>query len=166
MASFATCWEPISSTRGLGAGVFAFTSMQSVTFEAGATTTGSNSFYYCNNLNSVTLPDSVTSIGVQSFARSGLPSITLPSSVTSIGSNAFFYCFSLSSITMPSSTTSIGSGAFAYCTSLATINCLATTAPTLGATAFSNTSATQIHVPVGATGYGTTYGSLTVVADL
>jgi len=62
--------------------------------------------------------------------------------------------------------TSIGSYAFALCTSLATVNCLATTAPTLGSRAFYGISATEIHVPVGATGYTSTYGGLTVVFDL
>jgi len=62
--------------------------------------------------------------------------------------------------------TSIGDRAFEVCTNLATINCLATTAPTLGSNAFNIVSATDIHVPAGATGYGTTYGGLTVVADL
>jgi hypothetical protein len=62
--------------------------------------------------------------------------------------------------------TSIGSYAFALCSSLATVNCLATAAPTLGSFAFYGVASTEIHVPVGATGYGTTYGGLTVVADL
>jgi len=62
--------------------------------------------------------------------------------------------------------TSIGDDAFQGCSILATVNCLATSAPTLGSNVFLNISATQIHVPVGATGYGTTYGGLTVVLDL
>jgi hypothetical protein len=86
--------------------------------------------------------------------------------VTSIGNYSFASCSSLPSITFPDGVTSIGSGCFYYCTSLATINCLATTAPTLGSGVFSGTLTTEIHVPVGATGYGATYGGLTVVADL
>jgi len=62
--------------------------------------------------------------------------------------------------------TTIGSYAFDSASSLATVNCLATTAPTLGSDVFNNISATEIHVPVGATGYTATYGGLTVVADL
>ena len=67
---------------------------------------------------------------------------------------------------MPSSVTSIGSYAFGYSQNLSTINCLATTAPSLGSGAFAYTGNGTIHVPVGATGYGTTYGGLTVIADL
>jgi hypothetical protein len=62
--------------------------------------------------------------------------------------------------------TTIGDYAFVTSVSLATINCLATTAPSLGSYAFYQTQATEIHVPVGATGYTATYGGLTVVADL
>jgi len=108
----------------------------------------------------------VTSIGSYCFAYSSLASITLPinNNFTSI-TNGCFVGTAITSITIPSSITSIGSSAFRF-SSLATINCLATTAPTLGSNAFYSISATSIHVPVGATGYGTTYGGLTVIADL
>jgi hypothetical protein len=110
----------------------------------------------------------VTSIGSFAFSScTSLPSITIPNAVTSIGSYAFYGCTSLSSITIPNGVTSIGSSAFNSCTSLATINCLATTAPTLsGVNHFTGVAATEIHVPVGATGYGATYGGLTVIFDL
>ena len=44
-----------------------------------------------------------------------LTSVTIPNSVTSIGSCAFSVCSSLTSITIPNSVTSIGSWAFYYC---------------------------------------------------
>ena len=47
-----------------------------------------------------------------------LQSITIPDSVTSIGVSAFLMCSSLQSITIPDSVTSIGDGAFSCCTSL------------------------------------------------
>lgn len=42
-----------------------------------------------SGLTSVTIPDSVTSIGELAFANSGLTSITIPENVSSIGSSAF-----------------------------------------------------------------------------
>ena len=58
-------------------------------------------FDSCDSLTSITIPDSVTSIGGLAFyGCSGLTSITIPDSVTSIGYGAFSSCGSLTSITV------------------------------------------------------------------
>jgi len=70
-------------------------------------------FQNCYGLTSVTIGNSVTSIGDYAFyGCSGLTSITIPNSVTSIGKYAFYYCSGLTSVTIPNSVTSIGNGAF------------------------------------------------------
>ena len=153
----------------IGNDAFTNCNFTSVTIPDGITSLSTGIFKSCASLTSITIPDSVTSIGGYAFAYcSSLTSITLPINplFTSIGDNVFLFCSSLTSINIPDSVTSIGSFAFAVCTSLATVNCLATTAPTLGSRAFYGISATEIHVPVGATGYTSTYGGLTVVFDL
>ena len=76
-------------------------------------------FAYCDSLTSVTIPDSVTTIGEWAFADcDSLTSVTIPDSVTSIGYSAFEYCTSLTSVTIPDSVTSIGYSAFRFCYSL------------------------------------------------
>ena len=95
-------------------------SLKSVTVTGGNILYGA--FSGCSSLASITILDSVTSIGSGAFSDcSSLTSITIPDSVTSIGSGAFSGCSSLSSINIPDSVTSIGSGAFSGCSSLTSI---------------------------------------------
>ena len=50
-------------------------------------------FSWCTSLQSVTIPNSVTSIGYYAFGRcESLQSITIPNSVTSIGDGVFRDC--------------------------------------------------------------------------
>ena len=57
-------------------------------------------FYECSNLTNVTIPNSVTSIGLGAFLNcSSLTSVTIGNSVTSIGEQAFSGCGKLTSIT-------------------------------------------------------------------
>ena len=73
-------------------------------------------------MTSITIPSSVTSLGVYCFQGcSGLTSITIPSSVTSLGESCFWDCSGLTSITIPSSVTSLGWNCFSGCKKLETV---------------------------------------------
>ena len=100
------------------------------------------------DLVSVEIGDCVTSIGDNAFRYCGtLTSVTIPSSVTTIGNNAFGVCTSLASVTIPDSVTNIGYQVFFFCGSLSSITVNATTPPTLGAAAFTDTNNCPIYVP-------------------
>ena len=59
------------------------------TIPAGIKTIAGGAFTNCTGLTSVTIPNSVTTIGEEAFAKTGLTSVTIPNSVTSIGDEAF-----------------------------------------------------------------------------
>ena len=119
----------------------------SVTYDGttySVTSIGESAFRECSGLTSITIPNSVTSIGEFAFAVTGLTNIRIPNSVTNISNNVFgactklvsavipngittiakelFYnCPALTSIEIPNSVTSIGERTFAYCTGLTSI---------------------------------------------
>ncbi len=80
-------------------------------------------YSYRANITSVTIPNSVTSIGSSAFSGcTGLLSITIPNSVTSIGDNAFAQCIGLTSVAIPESVENTGSNPFYGCDSLRSVN--------------------------------------------
>ncbi len=81
-----------------------------------------NSALSSNNLTSVVVPDSVTSIKSNSFSGcKSLKSITLSKNISTIESNTFLNCTSLTDIVLPINITSIDNYAFYGCTSLTNI---------------------------------------------
>ena len=90
----------------------------------GATAIGDRAFgsdgQVHSNVTSITIPDTVTSIGNLSFSGTSLASITIPNSVTYIGDRAFGDT-PLTSITIPSSVTSMGIRVFVSDHSLASV---------------------------------------------
>ena len=118
------------------------------------TSIGQNAFMSFSSLSSVTIPNSVTTLGVQSFAACGIVSVEIPNSVTSIGDTCFGYSTSLTSVTIGSGVTAIAKYAFASCTSLSSITINTTTPPVLASgdtyynsTVFNDTNNCPIYVP-------------------
>ena len=126
----------------------------SVTIPNSVTSLGERAFYECPGLTSVTIPNSVTSIGSRAFyCCSDLASVTIPNSVTEIESRGFFQC-ALTSITIPNSVKSIGESAFYYCNKLKSVT-IGNSVITIGSYAFSNCSSlTSLTIPSSVTEIG------------
>jgi len=132
-----------------------------------------------DNLKTVIIPDSVTSIGKCAFYRcKGLTSVNIPDSVTTIGDYAFYWCNGLTSVNIPDSVTSIGSGAFSCCNGLTSVT-IPDSVTTIGDNAFSQCDGlTSVNIPDSVTSIGhgaffwckgltsvTISGSVTSIAD-
>lgn len=112
-------------------------------------------------LTSVTLPNTVSTIGDWSFQECrSLTNLTLPNGVARIGAFAIYGCRSLTTVTIPSSVTSIGDDAFAICTSLVTIT-IPASVTNLGSHVFRACSGlTEITVDLANPSYASTGGVL------
>ena len=87
-------------------------------------------FGKCSSLESIVIPNSVTSIGRAAFySCKSLKSIIFPNNVTTIGDDVFMFCSSLRSVTFGTSVSFIGEGMFGYDGSPDTIICLGITPP-------------------------------------
>ncbi|MBQ7499976.1 MAG: leucine-rich repeat protein [Clostridia bacterium] len=120
--------------------------VKTVTVEEGITAIPDEQFYIYYNLESVTLPSTVASIGVRAFSScmrlvsfdipesglvsigqqaftgsSSLASIDLPETLETLGAQAFNGCTSLGSIVIPDSVTALSNGLFYGCTALTSV---------------------------------------------
>jgi hypothetical protein len=96
--------------------------LTSVTIGNSVTSIGTSAFQGNTALTSVTIPNSVTSIGTYAFYVTGLTSVTFSGTpnLTSIGQGVFSNT-ALTSIIIPNSVTSIGEGAFYFDTELTSV---------------------------------------------
>ncbi len=121
--------------------------LKTVKIPYGVTKIGDYCFKDCYNLESLSIPETVTSMGVGVFkmtSTSGslLKNVAIPSALTTIPSDMFYNCASLESVNIPSGTTSIDAQAFYGCTELKSVD-LPNELLSIGDKAFLNCSALE-----------------------
>ena len=151
-------YEEVDGYKVLGIESLAFSgcnNLSSVSIPNSVTTIGYQAFYGCNSLASVSIPNSVTSIGYHAFSGcSSLASASIPSSVTRIGYHAFQNCSSLTSVTIPGSLTTIERGVFYGCSNLSFVS-IPSSVTSIGSEAFQGCSSlTSISIPNSVTSIG------------
>ena len=128
-------------TTAIGPSAFRDSPVASVTMPDTVITIGQYAFAYCGSLNSVIIPDSVTHIAQYAFLScSALSSLTLGEHLSIIGYNSFSNCTSLTSLFIPDNVTGIGDEAFGYCTGLTSLS-IGSGVYSIGNAAFSSCTA-------------------------
>lgn len=100
----------VDGVKGIGKNAFqgGAKALESVTIPDSVTSIGESAFWQCKNLKNVKMGNGVTSIGKSAFSYTALESVTIGDSVEIIGDYAFYPCNNLKSITLPVSVKKIG----------------------------------------------------------
>lgn len=147
------------------------TNLTAVTIPSGLTSAGSSNgaFSGCSALTTVQFGSGLTSIPNALFEGTGLKTITLPESVTSIGMWAFANCAKLEQVSFPAGLTSIDLCAFENCTALTAVT-LPKRLTELGNEVFANCSALKsVWIPKSLTynkGFGGSFKGCTALTDI
>jgi hypothetical protein len=109
-----------STVKTTGYAVFAYChNITTVTMGNSLESIGDFTFYDCSSLETVVIPNSVKTLGMAAFNGCfSLHTVSLGNSITSIGEYAFMQCRNLNYITIPGSVTTIAGQAFGYCVTL------------------------------------------------
>ncbi len=100
------------------------------TYATASNNLGTHVFQDFKKLLSIKLPETITTIGSNSFSRSGLSRIIIPDKVTSVGGDAFAYCDKLRLVVIGKAVRSMDQGVF-YSSPVKEVYIKAATPPTL-----------------------------------
>ncbi|MDE6473270.1 MAG: leucine-rich repeat domain-containing protein, partial [Ureaplasma sp.] len=89
---------PLHCTKINDSAFSGLTNIRQIKISGNVDNIGQNAFLNCTSLNTVDLREGITNIGQLSFSNTALSSVTIPNSITSIGIKSFFRCNSLTNM--------------------------------------------------------------------
>lgn len=143
-----TSYDIPQTVKAIGSFSFARSGLTSIEIPDGVESIGYGAFYHCDNLASITIPDSVTTIepsalnktkwmeerltdkknpfvivgdGILIAYTGSLESVAIPEGVKQIGAEAFMDNRKITAVTLPSTCKVIGEDAFAGCSNLVSV---------------------------------------------
>lgn len=140
--------EEYTVTEITGKAFYSSTNLQSLTIPNSVKTIGRQAFFCCENLRNLVLPDDLEELPSSMCSMCHqLTEIHLPNRLKTISADAFYECVSLSSISLPENLVEISGNAFRDCISLTSM-VIPDLVSNLGAEAFRGcTNLTSIRLP-------------------
>jgi hypothetical protein len=138
------------------------TNLTDVILGVGVTSICPGAFFSCIFLKTITIPNSVETIGIDAFNDCRLlETITIPNSVETISAGTFYACFSLETVILGNSVQSIEMDAFSYCASLTTIR-IPASVTSIDSPAFENSGLENVYIANGQLGIDSPSGARNV----
>lgn len=122
-------------------------SLHSVVIPNSVTYIGEGAFSWQYYLESINIPEGISSIEKNAFCGLGISSIVLPSSLTYIGEGAFESCRNLQNVIIPQNVYNIDKAAFSNCENLTSIQFPTENLRYIGESAFHNSGLTHVEIP-------------------
>ena len=112
--------------------------LTSIVLQEGLSTVENGALHYCLNLQTVSIPSSLTSIGSNFLCRSKVEHVKIPEGITELKLQFLDDCSELKTVELPASLTTTGGYFCGSCTKLQSVTCKAVTPPPLTSSAFEN----------------------------
>ncbi|MGI5116239.1 leucine-rich repeat domain-containing protein [Treponema sp. SP13] len=134
-----TSYTVPASVTVLGESSFYYSEkLTSIVLQTGLTTVEDFGLHCCPNLQTVSIPSSLTSIGRNFLCISKVEHVKIPEGVTELKSQFLDECSELKTVELPASLTTTNGYFCGSCTKLQTVTCKAATPPVLTSSDFKN----------------------------